>query len=50
MTSKALGRSIANHATHIWTTNISESNIGKIQQAQNEAFMNITDSQNSPTQ
>ena len=38
MTYKALGRSIANYAAPIWSTNASESNIGKIQHAQNEAL------------
>ena len=32
MTYKALGRSIANHTESVWSTNASESNIGKIQQ------------------
>ena len=36
MTYKALGRSIANYATPVWSTNASESNIGKIQRAKNE--------------
>ena len=31
MTYKALGRSIANYAAPVWSTNASESNIGKIQ-------------------
>ena len=30
MTYKALGRSIANYAVPVWSTNASESNIGKI--------------------
>ena len=41
---KALGRSIANYATPVWSTNASESNIGKIQRAQNEALRIITGS------
>ena len=42
MTYKALGRSIANYAAPVLSTNASESNIGKIQHAQNEALMIIT--------
>ena len=38
MTYKALGRSISNYAAPVWSTNASESNIGKIQRAQNEAL------------
>ena len=38
MTYKALGRSIAIYAAPVWSTNASESNIGKIQRAQNEAL------------
>ena len=37
-TYKALGISIANYAAPVWSTNASESNIGKIQRAQNEAL------------
>ena len=44
MTYKALGRSIANYAAPVWSTNASESNIGKIQRAQNEALRIITGS------
>ena len=44
MTYKALGRSIANYAAPAWNTNSSESNIGKIQHAQNEALRFITGS------
>ena len=44
MTYKAVGRSIANHAVLAWSTNASESNIGKIQRAQNEALRIITGS------
>ena len=40
---KALGRSIANYAAHVWSTNASEY-IGKIQRAQNEALRIITGS------
>ena len=40
---KALRRSIAN-AAPVWSTNASESNIGKIQRAQNEALRIITGS------
>ena len=42
MTYKALGRSIANYAAPVWSINASESNIGKIQCAQNEALRIIT--------
>ena len=42
MTYKALGRPIVNYAAPIRSTNASESNIGKIQCAQNEAFRIIT--------
>ena len=38
MTFKTLGRSITNYDAPIWSTNTSESNIGKIQRAQNEAL------------
>ena len=44
MTYKALGRSIANYAAPVWSTHASESNIGKIQRAQNEALRIITGS------
>ena len=44
MTYKALGRSIANYAAPVWSINASESNIGKIQRAQNEALRIITGS------
>ena len=44
MTYKALGRSIANYAAPVWSTNASESNIGKIQRAQNETLRIITGS------
>ena len=37
MTYKALGRSSVNYAAPVWSTNASESNIGKIQRALNEA-------------
>ena len=40
----ALGRSIANYAAPVWSTNASESNIGKIQRAHNEALRIITGS------
>ena len=36
MTYKALGRSIANYAGPVWSTNASTSSIGSIQRAQNE--------------
>ena len=44
MTYKALGRSITNYATPVWSINASDSNIGKIQHAQNEALRSITGS------
>ena len=44
ITYKALGRSIANYAAPVRSTNASESNIGKIQRAQNEALRIITGS------
>ena len=44
MTYKALGRSIANYAAPVWSINASETNIGKIQRAQNEALRIITGS------
>ena len=44
MTYKALRRSNVNYAAPVWTTNASESNIGKIQRAQNEALRIITGS------
>ena len=44
MTYKALGRWIANYAAPVWSTTASESKIGKIQRAQNEALRIITGS------
>ena len=44
MTYKALGRSIANYDAPVWSTTASESNIGKIQRAPNEALRIITGS------
>ena len=44
MTYKALGRSIANYDAPVWSINSCESNIGKIQRAQNEVLMIITGS------
>ena len=44
MPCKSLGRSIANYAAPVCSTNASESNIGKIQRAQNEALRIITGS------
>ena len=41
---KALGRSIANYAAPVWSTDASESNIGKIQRAHNAALRIITGS------
>ena len=42
MTYKALGRSIANYAAPVWSTNASTSSIGSIQRAQNEVLTIIT--------
>ena len=42
MTCKALGRSIANYDAPVWSINASETNIVKIQRAQNEALRIIT--------
>ena len=42
MTYKALGRSIANYAAPVWSTNACESNIGKIQHAPNYPLRIIT--------
>ena len=44
MTYKALGRSIGNYTAPVWSINASETNIGKIQRAQNEALRIITGS------
>ena len=44
MTYKALGRSIANYAAHVWNINACESNNAKIQRTQNEALRIITGS------
>ena len=49
MTHEALGRSIANYAISVWSANASESNIGKIQSAQNETLRIITDSHKMPS-
>ena len=49
MTYKALGRSIANYAVPVWSINASETNIGKIQCAQNEALRIITGSHKMPS-
>ena len=46
MTYKALERSIANYAAPVWSINARETNIGKIQRAQNEALRIITGSHN----
>ena len=43
-TYKALGRSIAHYAAPVWSITASESNIGKIQRAQNETLRIITGS------
>ena len=44
MTYKALGRSMRNYAAPVGRTHVSESNIGKIQRAHNEALGVITGS------
>ena len=44
MTYTSLRSSIVNYAAPVWSTNASESNIGKIQRAQNEALRIITGS------
>ena len=43
MAYKALGRSIANYAAHVCSTNASESKMRKIQRAQNNALWIATD-------
>ena len=44
LTYKALGRSIANYAAPIWSTNASDTSLEKIQRTQNEALRIITGS------
>ena len=44
LTYKALGRSIANYAAPVWSTNASDTSLGKIQLTQNEALRIITGS------
>ena len=44
LTYKALGRSIANYAEPVWSTNSSDTSLGKIQRTQNEALRIITGS------
>ena len=44
LTYKALGRSIDNYAAPIWSTNASDTSLGKIQRTQNEALKIITGS------
>ena len=44
LTYKALGRSIANYAAHVWSTNASDTSLEKIQRTQNEALRLITGS------
>ena len=43
LTYKAIGRSIENYA--VWSTNASDTSMGKIQRTQNEALRIITGSQ-----
>ena len=38
LTYKALGRSIANYAAPVWSTNASDTSLEKIQRTQNEAL------------
>ena len=49
MTYNALGRSIANYSAPVWSPNASDSNIDKIQRAQNEALRIITGSHKMPS-
>ena len=44
LTYKALGRSIAHYAAPVWSTNASDTSLGKIQRTQNEALRIITGS------
>ena len=44
LTYKALGISIANYDAPVWSTNASDTNLGKIQRTQNEALRIITGS------
>ena len=44
LTYKALGRSITNYAAPIWSTNTSDTSLGKIHRAQNKALRIITGS------
>ena len=44
LTYKTLGRSIANYAAPVWSTNASDTSLGKIQHTQNEALSIITGS------
>ena len=44
LTYKALGRSIANYAAPVWSTNASDTSLGKIQRTENEALRIITGS------
>ena len=44
LTYKALGRSIANYAAPVWSTNASDTSLEKIQHTQNEALRIITGS------
>ena len=49
LTYKALGRSIANYAAHIWSTNASNTSMEKILRTQNEALRIITCSHKMPS-
>ena len=42
LTYKALGSSIASYAAPVWSTNASDTSLGKIQRTQNEALRVIT--------
>ena len=46
---KAIGRSIANYAAPVWSTNDSDTSLEKIQRTQHEALRIITDSHKMPS-
>ena len=49
LTYEALGRSISNYAAPVWSTNASDTSLGKIQHTQNEALRIITGSHKMST-
>ena len=49
LTYKALGRLIANYTATVWSTNASDTSLGKIQRTQNEALRIITGSHKMPS-